>query len=87
MAQVQSHATEVGFFGWSFASLGAAPQGQALVTNNPREKLVKVGDKVVKHSRYVVFQMAEVALPTELFKAILERIGRLGLPPPLVKTV
>lgn len=52
-----------------------------------REKLVKIGAKVVKHLRYVIFQMAEVAVPRELFKAILERIGQLWLPPPLVKTV
>ncbi len=52
-----------------------------------REKLVKIGAKVVKHSRYVIFQMAEVAVPRELFRAILERIGRLWLPPPLMKTL
>jgi hypothetical protein len=51
-----------------------------------REKLVKIGAKVVSHSSYVIFQMAEVAVPRELFKAILERIGRLWLPPPLVRT-
>ena len=45
-----------------------------------REKLVKIGAKVVKHSRYVIFQMAEVAVPQELFQAILERIGRLRDP-------
>jgi hypothetical protein len=28
-----------------------------------REKLVKIGAKVVHHARYVVFQMAEVAVP------------------------
>ncbi len=28
-----------------------------------REKLVKVGAKVVRHSRYVIFQLAEVAVP------------------------
>jgi hypothetical protein len=47
-----------------------------------REKLVKIGAKVVSHSTYVIFQMAEVAVPRELLKAILERIGRLWLPPP-----
>jgi len=52
-----------------------------------REKLVKIGAKVVSHSTYVMFQMAEVAVPPELFKAILERIGRLWLPPPLLRTV
>jgi hypothetical protein len=35
--------------------------------------------KVVRHSRKIVFQMAEVAVPRELFRAILERIGRLRL--------
>ena len=42
-----------------------------------REKLVKIGAKVVSHSIYVVFQMAEVAVPRELFRAILERIQQL----------
>jgi len=45
-----------------------------------REKLVKIGAKVVAHSRYVIFQLAEVAVPRQLFAAILERIGRLRLP-------
>ena len=42
-----------------------------------REKLIKIGANVVRHSKYVFFQMAEVAVPRELFAAILERIGRL----------
>jgi hypothetical protein len=45
-----------------------------------REKLIKIGAKVVRHSRKIVFQMAEVAVPRELFRAILEGIGRLKLP-------
>jgi len=45
-----------------------------------REKLIKIGAKVVTHSRYVIFQMAEVAVPKRLFRAILERIRRLRLP-------
>lgn len=32
-----------------------------------REKLVKIGAKIVAHARYVTFQMAEVAVPRELF--------------------
>ena len=44
-----------------------------------REKLVKIGAKVVRHAKYVVFQLAEVAVPRQLFTAILERIGRLRL--------
>jgi hypothetical protein len=45
-----------------------------------REKLIKIGAKVVHHSRKIVFQMAEVAVPQELFQTILERIGRLRSP-------
>jgi len=37
-----------------------------------REKLIKIGAKVVRHSRKIVFQMAEVAVPRKLFGAILE---------------
>src|ERR1700689_399339 len=44
-----------------------------------REKLIKIGAKVVRHSRQVIFQMAEVAVPRELFRAILEGIGWLRL--------
>ena len=50
-----------------------------------REKLIKIGAKVVRHSKYVIFQMAEVAVPHELFAAILERIQWYGVPPPLVR--
>ena len=42
-----------------------------------REKLIKIGAKVVAHSRYVFFQMAEVAVPRKLFAAILDHIRRL----------
>ena len=45
-----------------------------------REKLVKIGAKVVTHARYVVSEMAEVAVPKKLFRSILERIRRLRIP-------
>lgn len=45
-----------------------------------REKLIKIGAKVVAHSRYMIFQMAEVAVPKRLFQAILDRIRQLRLP-------
>ena len=48
-----------------------------------REKLIKIGAKVVRHARQVIFQMAEVAVSRELFRTILERIGWLRLPMPL----
>ena len=44
-----------------------------------REKLVKIGAKVVTHAKYVVFQVAEVAVPRQLFAALLGRIGWLRL--------
>jgi hypothetical protein len=52
-------------------------QGWTLTT--PREKLVKIGAKVVRHAKYMVFQLAEVAVPRKLFAAMLERIGRLRI--------
>jgi hypothetical protein len=52
-----------------------------------REKLIKIGAKVVRHARYVTFQMAEVAIPRSLFETILKRIRQLCLsPPPLSVT-
>ena len=42
-----------------------------------REKLVKIGAKVVSHGRYVTFQLAEVAVPRELFRKILSLIDDL----------
>ena len=44
-------------------------------------KLIKVGGRLVRHARRLVFQLAEVALPRELFAAILERVERLRLLP------
>jgi hypothetical protein len=49
-----------------------------------REKLIKIGAKVTRHSKYVTFQLAEVAVTRNLFAAILDRISRLAIPPPLV---
>ena len=42
-----------------------------------REKLVKIGAKVVRHGRYVTFQLAEVAVPRDLFREILRLIDGL----------
>src|SRR3954454_16292403 len=46
-----------------------------------REKLIKIGAKVVHHAKAVTFQLAEVAVPRVLFAAILGRIGRLRAAP------
>ena len=42
-----------------------------------REKLIKIGAKVVRHGRYITFQMAEVAIPRTLFVEILRLIDGL----------
>jgi hypothetical protein len=42
-----------------------------------REKVVKIGAKVIAHARYVVLQMAEVAMPRDLFRHILDMIDDL----------
>jgi hypothetical protein len=46
-----------------------------------REKLIKIGTKVVSHGRYVMFQMAEVAVSQEMFQEVLSLIARLRSPP------
>jgi hypothetical protein len=47
-----------------------------------KEKLIKIGAKVISHGRYVAFQMAEVAIPRQLFQEILRLIAELR-PKPL----
>jgi hypothetical protein len=46
-----------------------------------REKLIKIGAKVVSHGRYVTFQVAEVAVSRQMFQEILSLIARLRAPP------
>jgi len=46
-----------------------------------REKLIKIGAKVVSHGRYVTFQTAEVAVSRQTFQEILMLITRLRAPP------
>ena len=47
-----------------------------------KEKLIKIGAKIVSHGRYVAFQMAEVAVPRMLFAEILGLITELRPPLP-----
>ncbi len=53
-------------------ALPEAVEGWSLTTL--REKLIKIGAKVVRHGRYVTFQLADVAVPRELFREILRLI-------------
>jgi len=52
--------------------------GQSMATL--KEKLIKIGAKVVSRGRYVAFQMAEVAVPRNLFADILRLIAELWPP-------
>jgi hypothetical protein len=54
---------------------------RALVSDQPAQKLIKTGAKVVSHGRYVRFQMAEVAVPRQIFQEILSLIARLRATP------
>src|SRR5262249_40201058 len=47
-----------------------------------KKKLLKIGAKVVSYGRYVVFQMAEVAIPRQMFQEILRLIAELWPQPP-----
>ncbi len=49
-----------------------------------KEKLIKIGAKIVSHGRYVAFQMAEVAIPRKVFADILRLIAELR--PPVTST-
>jgi hypothetical protein len=46
-----------------------------------KEKLIKIGAKVVSHGRYVTFQLAEIAVSRQMFGDILLLIARLRAPP------
>jgi hypothetical protein len=46
-----------------------------------KDKLIKIGAKVVSHGRYVAFQMADVAIPRDMFADILRMIAELRPPP------
>ena len=46
-----------------------------------RERLIKTGARLVRHGRYAIFQMAEVAIPRQVFASILALINGLRDPP------
>ena len=44
-------------------------------------RLIKIGGRLVRHARRLVFQLAEVMVSRDMFDEMLERIGRLRLVP------
>ena len=67
----------LGSFLWRLA-LPRSAKHWSLTTR--REKLIQIGANVVTHSRHVIFQIAEVAVPRGLFATILERVRWFGVP-------
>ena len=47
-----------------------------------REQLIKIGAKMVRHARYITFQLAEVTVPRRWYRTILDRIRRFAAIPP-----
>jgi hypothetical protein len=62
--------------GNSLRRLALPPSVKHWTPTTLRDKLIKIGGKVVYHARYVTFQLAEVAVPRRLYRAILDRIRR-----------
>jgi hypothetical protein len=62
------------------------PVPSAATLTSLREKLIKIGAKVVSHGRYVTFQLAEVAIPRDVFADLLQRIAALRSSPASVQT-
>jgi Transposase DDE domain group 1 len=58
-------------------SLAMPKTAQPWSLTSQRDKLIKIGAEVVSHARYVTFQMAEVAVPRQMFADILSLIARL----------
>ena len=44
-------------------------------------RLIKTGGRLVRHARWLVFQLAKVMVSRDMFNEMLERIGRLRLAP------
>jgi hypothetical protein len=64
------------------ARLGAANDVKHRSLTTLRRRFVKIGAEVVRHGRSVIFQMAEVAVPRDLFRQILLAISTLRPSPP-----
>jgi hypothetical protein len=71
-------AYNLGNFMWTLAMPKAA---QPWSLTSLRQKLIKIGTKVVSHGRYITFQMAQVAVSQQMFANILSLIARLRPPP------
>jgi hypothetical protein len=76
--QLHALAYNIGNF---MRTLAVPKAGEPWSVTSLREKLIKIGAKVVSHGRYVTFQLAEVAVSRQIFADILSLIARLRAPP------
>jgi hypothetical protein len=67
-------------------SAASPTQSKTWSLTSLKKKLIKIGAKVVSHGRYVAFQMAEVAIPRNLFADILRMVAELR-PAPVTSIV
>ena len=44
-------------------------------------KLIKMGGRLVRHARWLIFQLSEVSVPRRLFQGVVDHIGRLSPAP------
>jgi hypothetical protein len=75
-ARLQLHALAYNLANF-LRTLALPPEFERWSLTTIREKLIKIGGKVVAHARYTTFQMAEVAVPRVLFNRVLQMIDHL----------
>jgi hypothetical protein len=83
-SRLQRHALADNLGNFSRALATSEPSQDGSLTSL-KEKLIKIGAKVVSHRRYVALQMSEVAVPRNLLADILRLIAELR-PPPVTLT-
>jgi hypothetical protein len=62
---------------WSRSFANRCSGGWRRLRGGERHGTAGIGAKVITHARYTMFQMAEVAVPQDLFRRILNRIDGL----------
>jgi hypothetical protein len=62
------------------AEVGAAEEDRNVVINQPAQRLVKTGGRLVKHARYYWLILAESYLTKHLFAGMVRRMEALPLP-------
>ena len=75
-ARLQLHALAYNLANF-LRTLALPPELERWSLTTIREKLIKIGGKVVAHARYTTFQVAEVAVPRVLFNRVLQMIDHL----------